>query len=187
MAVEVRLVSQEPILFSGTIHANILYGKPDASEEEVLEAAKAADAHNFIMDLLEGYQTEIGEGGVRLSGGQRQRIALARAFLKDAPILILDEATSSLDSESENSIQAALIRLMRGRTTLIIAHRLSTIQSADRIVVFNEGTIVETGTHSELLERSEGLYRRLYKEQFDKFLTPVTDKFARDRRNIALY
>jgi len=184
---QIALVSQEPILFSGTIHANILYGKPDASEEEVLEAAKAADAHNFIMDLLEGYQTEIGEGGVRLSGGQRQRIALARAFLKDAPILILDEATSSLDSESENSIQAALIRLMRGRTTLIIAHRLSTIQSADRIVVFNEGTIVETGTHSELLERSEGLYRRLYKEQFDKFLTPVTDKFARDRRNIALY
>src|SRR5713101_1761619 len=117
---QIALVSQEPILFSGTIHANILYGKPDASEDEVLEAAKAADAHNFIMDLLEGYETEMGEGGVRLSGGQRQRIALARAFLKDAPILILDEATSSLDSESENSIQAALIRLTKGRTTFII-------------------------------------------------------------------
>lgn len=180
---QIALVSQEPILFSGTVHANILYGNPAAAEEEIVEAAKAADAHHFILELLEGYQTEIGESGVRLSGGQRQRIALARAFLKDAPILILDEATSSLDSESENSIQAALIRLMHGRTTLIIAHRLSTIQSADRIVVFDDGTIVETGTHSELLDRSQGVYRRLYTEQFDNFLTPVSGKFSGDGKN----
>lgn len=175
---KIALVSQEPILFSGSIYDNILYGHPQASGKVVVEAAKAADAHDFIMNLPEGYQAEIGEGGMRLSGGQKQRIALARAFLKDAPILILDEATSSLDSESENSIQAALRRLMQGRTTLIIAHRLSTIQSADRIVVFDDGMIVETGTHPALLEKPEGLYRRLYKEQFENFCTPQANRYA---------
>lgn len=166
---QMALVSQSPILFSGSVYDNILYGKTmqESSEQEVIAAAKAADAHNFIVDLPNGYQTEIGEGGVRLSGGQKQRIALARAFLKDAPILILDEATSSLDSESERSIQEALKRLMQGRTTIVIAHRLSTIQSADQIAVFEDGRIVEIGNHRELLMHTEGLYRRLYQQQFE--------------------
>ena len=169
---QVALVSQEPILFSGDIYENILIGRPDADEKEVKEAAVSAHAHSFIMDFPDGYQTEIGEGGIKLSGGQKQRIALARAFLKDSPILILDEATSSLDSESENLIQDALKRLMKGRTTLIIAHRLSTVQAADTIVVFEKGTIVETGTHADLLQKPEGFYRLLYEEQYKNLFLP---------------
>jgi len=165
---QIALVSQEPILFSGDIFENILIGRSSASEEEVREAALRAHAHGFIMDFPQGYQTEIGEGGVKLSGGQRQRIALARAFLKDSPILILDEATSSLDSESENLIQDALKRLMKGRTTVIIAHRLSTVQAADTIVVFENGAIVEMGAHSDLFQKQGGLYRLLYEEQYKK-------------------
>lgn len=164
----IATVPQEPILFSGTVYENILFGKQNASEKEVQSAAISANAHDFICKLPKGYETEIGEGGLKLSGGQRQRIALARAFLKDAPILILDEATSSLDSKTENMIQEALKRLMQGRTTIIIAHRLSTIQSADSIVVFHNGEIVETGNHEELLRHSYGLYRQLYDEQFNK-------------------
>lgn len=164
----IATVPQEPILFSGTVYENILFGKPNASEEEVQAAIISANAHDFICRLPKGHQTEIGEGGMKLSGGQRQRIALARAFLKNAPILILDEATSSLDSKAENLIQEALKRLMKGRTTVIIAHRLSTIQSADMIVVFHNGEIVEKGNHQELLQHSRGLYRELYEEQFNK-------------------
>lgn len=162
----VALVPQEPILFSGSIFENILMGKPNSSEEEVQRAAISANAHDFIISLANGYQTEISERGINLSGGQRQRIALARAFLKNAPILILDEATSSLDSESENLIQEALKRLMKGRTTFIIAHRLSTIQSADKIVVFDKGKIVEMGCHADLISIPNGIYRSMYKEQF---------------------
>jgi len=167
---QIALVPQEPILFSGTLSENILMGKPEASDEEVQNSAILANAHDFINQFPKGYQTEIGEGGLKLSGGQRQRIALARAFLKNAPILILDEATSSLDSESENLIQEALKRLMQGRTTIIIAHRLSTVQSADTIAVFDEGRIVETGAHTELLLNPDGIYHRLYEEQFKNFL-----------------
>lgn len=167
----IALVPQEPILFSGTVYDNILFGKEGASEAEVVAAAMAADAHDFIIGLVGGYHKEIGQVGSRLSGGQKQRIALARAFLKDAPILILDEATSALDSESESSIQRALKRLMRGRTTIVIAHRLSTIQSADMIVVFDAGVIAEIGNHHELLTKPHGVYQRLHMEQFGKHLT----------------
>jgi len=158
----IALVPQDPILFSGTIYENILMGDSDASREEVDAAARSANALDFILQFPSGFETEIGEGGLRLSGGQKQRIALTRAFLKNAPILILDEATSSLDSESDNLIQDALQRLMQGRTTFIIAHRLSTIHSAHRIVVFDGGRIVEMGTHAELLNHEKGLYRRLH-------------------------
>ncbi len=170
----IATVPQEPILFSGTIYENIVLGSPAAKDEDVQAAAISANAHNFIRKLPGGYQTEIGEGGLRLSGGQRQRIALARAFLKNAPILILDEATSSLDSESENLIQQALRRLMLGRTTIIIAHRFSTIQLVDHIVAFEHGEIVETGNHQELLQKPQGLYRRLYMKTTD--YTDATDE-----------
>ena len=170
----IATVPQEPILFSGTIYENIVFGNSAATEKDVQVAAISANAHDFICKLPNGYQTEIGEGGMKLSGGQRQRIALARAFLKNAPILILDEATSSLDSKAENLIQQALKRLMQGRTTIIIAHRLSTIQSADKIVVFDNGEIVETGNHQELLQKPYGLYRRLHTETTD--CTDYTDK-----------
>lgn len=164
----IAAVPQDPILFSGTVYENILFGKQNATEKDVQNSAISANAHDFICKLSKGYQTEIGEGGVKLSGGQKQRIALARAFLKNAPILILDEATSSLDSKAENLIQDALKRLMKGRTTIIIAHRLSTIQSADIIVVFHNGEIVEIGNHHELLQNLYGHYRQLYEEQFNK-------------------
>lgn len=159
---QIALVPQEPVLFSGTIYENILIGKPEALPEEVRTAAISANAYEFIQTLPEGFDTEIGEGGVKLSGGQRQRVALARAFLKNAPILILDEATSNLDSESDQLIQEALKRLMQGRTTLIIAHRLSTIQNADLIAVFENGEIVEMGSHLQLLSKSDGLYTRFW-------------------------
>ncbi len=154
-------VPQDAYLFDGTIEENIQYGRIDASREEVIQAARAAYAHDFIMDQPEGYQTLVGERGVRLSGGQRQRIAIARALLKDAPILLLDEATSALDSESEAVVQEALEALMKGRTTIAVAHRLSTIQQADTICVMQAGEIVEQGTHEVLMARG-GLYHQLY-------------------------
>ncbi len=159
------LVTQEVILFNDTVRNNIAYGRADADDRHVIEAAQAANAHEFISTLPNGYDTPIGEGGVLLSGGQRQRLAIARALFKDPPILILDEATSALDTESERLVQSALNNLMRGRTTLVIAHRLSTIRNADKIVVLDEGRIVEVGRHDELLAR-RGVYRKLYDLQF---------------------
>ena len=158
-------VTQEVVLFNDTVRNNIAYGRGDVDEARVIDAAKAANAHDFISALPNGYDTEIGESGVLLSGGQRQRLAIARALFKDPPILILDEATSALDTESERLVQQALEHLMQGRTTLVIAHRLSTIRSADKIVVLDKGAIVEVGTHEELLAR-RGVYRKLYDLQF---------------------
>jgi ATP-binding cassette, subfamily B, bacterial MsbA len=158
-------VTQEVVLFNDTVRNNIAYGRSDADERLVIEAAKAANAHDFISQLPHGYDTMIGESGVLLSGGQRQRIAIARALFKDPPILVLDEATSALDTESERLVQSALNYLMQGRTTLVIAHRLSTIRSADKIVVLDRGQIVESGTHEELLAH-RGVYRKLYDLQF---------------------
>jgi ATP-binding cassette, subfamily B, bacterial MsbA len=162
---QMAIVPQETILFGGTIRENILYGRLDATEEELIEAAKAANAHEFIMNFPKQYETIVGERGMNLSGGQRQRISIARAILKDPRILLLDEATSSLDNESEELVQDALNRLMKGRTTIIIAHRLSTIKIADRIAVLDNGQIVELGTHAELMEQDK-LYAHLYSMQF---------------------
>ena len=161
---KIALVTQEPFLFDDTVAANIAYGRPGATAGDIVEAARAAAAHDFITALPEGYATRAGEAGLRLSGGQRQRIAIARACLKDAPILLLDEATSALDTESEAMVQAALERLMQGRATLMIAHRLSTVRNADRIYVVEAGRVVETGSHAELV-RLGGLYSRLAKQQ----------------------
>jgi ABC-type multidrug transport system fused ATPase/permease subunit len=157
---QVSIVLQEPLLFSGTIAENIRYGRLDASPEEVVEAARAANADEFIRALPKGYETVLGERGAAISGGERQRIAVARAFLKNAPILILDEPTSSVDSKTEAVILAALERLMMGRTTFMIAHRLSTLHHADRILVLNRGRLVEQGTPAELWAAG-GLYRQL--------------------------
>lgn len=162
----IGMVLQDPILFSGTIRENILYGNPAAQDDEVVEAAKAANAYEFIQALPNGFDTEVGERGATLSGGQRQRITIARAFLKNPRILILDEATSSVDSESETLIQNAMNRLVVGRTTLTIAHRLSTVVNADRILVISQGRIFESGTHQELLSKT-GLYRDFYQKQLD--------------------
>jgi len=164
---QMSIVPQEALLFGGSIYENIAYGRPGASEAEILEAARQAHAHEFIAPFPEGYQTLVGERGVKLSGGQRQRVAIARAILKDPAILILDEATSSLDSESERLVQLALDRLMEGRTTFIIAHRLATVRRADRIAVIQDGRLVESGTHAELYERADGLYRHLAELQFN--------------------
>jgi ATP-binding cassette, subfamily B, bacterial len=165
----IAYVPQDPLLFHRTLEENISYGKPSAANAEILKAAKMAHADDFIRELPNNYETLVGERGIKLSGGQRQRIAIARAMLKDAPILVLDEATSSLDSESEKYIQEALWKLMEGRTTIVIAHRLSTIQKMDRIVVLEEGKIVEEGSHKELLEK-DGIYSRLWAHQSGGFL-----------------
>ncbi|NLE25298.1 MAG: ATP-binding cassette domain-containing protein, partial [Clostridiaceae bacterium] len=159
----IGVVQQDVYLFSGTIAENIIYGKPDASREEIIQAAKLANAHDFIMELENGYDTFVGERGIRLSGGQKQRVSIARAFLKNPPILILDEATSSLDNESERLVQESLKLLTEGRTTLIIAHRLSTIKNADNIIVLTANGIEEQGTHQELIEKG-GVYAALHSE-----------------------
>jgi len=160
----IGLVSQEPILFSGTITENILFGKPEATYQEVEEAAKMANAYDFILAQPKGFSTKVGEKGTQLSGGQKQRVAIARAILKDPKILLLDEATSALDTESESLVQDALDKLMRGRTTIIIAHRLSTVRNADSICVMLKGKIVERGTHEQLLELN-GVYASLVSKQ----------------------
>jgi subfamily B ATP-binding cassette protein MsbA len=162
---QVGIVTQETVLFNDTVRNNIAYGQPHVSLKDVEAAARAALAHDFILALPAGYDTVIGERGVRLSGGERQRLAIARALLKDAPILILDEATSALDSESEALVQSALHNLMSGRTVFVIAHRLSTVRRADRIVVLDNGHITETGAHEDLMSHG-GTYRRLYEMQF---------------------
>jgi len=162
---QMGIVTQETILFNDTIRNNIAYGDPEAPFEKIVNCARIANAHEFIMELPQGYETVIGERGVKLSGGQKQRIAIARAILKEPEILIFDEATSSLDSESELLVQEALDRLMKNHTTFVIAHRLSTIRKADRIIVIDRGRIVEVGKHEELMERN-GLYRKLYELQF---------------------
>ena len=159
------LVPQDILLFGGSIQENIAYGLPGATDEEVKAAAIKANAHDFIMSFPEGYATLVGERGIKLSGGQRQRIAIARAILKDPVILLLDEATSALDSESEQLVQEALQNLMAGRTSFVIAHRLSTIRNADKIIVLDGGTVKESGTHNELINLEEGLYRNLHKLQ----------------------
>ncbi|HSY76614.1 MAG TPA: ATP-binding cassette domain-containing protein, partial [Bacteroidia bacterium] len=164
---QMALVPQEVLLFGGTIKENILYGKHDATDEEVMEAARKANAHDFIMSFPEKYNTIVGERGVSLSGGQRQRIAIARAVLRNPAILILDEATSSLDSESERLVQEALDKLMEGRTSFVIAHRLSTIRKADKILVLEKGRLKEIGNHEQLMQINDGLYRSLSKLQFE--------------------
>jgi len=170
---QVSIVLQDVFLFYGTVRENLLFGRPDANEAQMIAAARAANAHDFIIDLPQGYDTLIGERGVKLSGGQKQRLSIARAILKDAPILILDEATSSVDTETELLIQEALERLMHGRTTIIIAHRLSTVRNADQIVVLEDKSIREMGSHEELLGLEDGLYRRLYTVQ--RLVEPVLD------------
>lgn len=168
----IGMVTQETYLFYDTIRANLLYARDDASDDEMIEAAKIANIHDFIMTLPEAYDTVVGERGYRLSGGERQRIAIARVVLKNPRILVLDEATSSLDSLSEALIQEALSRVMEGRTSLVIAHRLSTILSADKILVLDQGKLVEQGTHEQLLDQN-GLYASLYHTQFNPTETPI--------------
>jgi subfamily B ATP-binding cassette protein MsbA len=171
----IALVTQDPVLFDDTIRANIAYGTKPVHEEQVIAAAKAAAAHDFIMALPKGYDSRVGEAGGLLSGGERQRIAIARALYKDAPILLLDEPTSSLDSEAEAKVQSALEELMRGRTVLMIAHRLSTVKKADLICVLDQGHIVEAGKHEELVAKG-GLYTRLHRTQFGiagSFVAPL--------------
>ena len=172
-ATKSRSVSQDVTLFNDTVRTNIGFGRPDADYGEIVEAAKAAAADEFIRELTDGYDTSVGDRGVKLSGGQQQRIAIARAMLKDAPILLLDEATSALDTESERQVQLALDRLRRGRTTLVIAHRLSTVAAADLIYVLDDGRVVESGTHREL-QRRGGLYERLCRLQFHELELPET-------------
>jgi len=165
LAAQIGMVTQESYLFNDTIRANLLYARPDATEEEMVAACQAANIHDFIADLPDGYDTVVGNRGYRLSGGEKQRVAIARVILKDPRILVLDEATSSLDSHSEALVQQALERIMQGRTSLVIAHRLSTVLSASTILVLDQGRLVEQGTHAELLTRG-GLYANLYETQF---------------------
>ena len=164
---QMAIVPQDVILFAGTIKQNIAYGNPDASMEEITEAARKANALDFINSFPEKFDTIVGERGIQLSGGQRQRIAIARAVLKNPSVLILDEATSSLDSESERMVQEALDKLMQGRTSIVIAHRLSTIRNADNIIVLEKGEIIESGTHDELIKLEDGLYKSLCRLQYD--------------------
>ncbi|MGB4516415.1 MAG: ABC transporter ATP-binding protein, partial [Dethiobacteria bacterium] len=168
----IGIVQQDVFLFTGTIRENIAYGKIETTDEEIVAAAKQANAHDFIMELEKGYDTYTGERGVMLSGGQRQRIAIARIFLKNPPILILDEATSALDSETEAMIQEALSELSQDRSTLVIAHRLATVRRAHRIIVLTDDGIVEEGTHAQLLKKN-GYYARLYRAQFDGFIPDI--------------
>jgi len=164
---QIGVVLQENILFRGSVAENIRYGRPDATDQEVVQAAIDANAHNFIAEeLAEGYETDVGERGGRLSGGQRQRVSIARTILRNPRLLILDEATAALDTESEHAIQQALERLMKGRTTFVIAHRLSTVMAADKIVVMKEGRIEEMGPHTELLELEDGMYAEMFRKQF---------------------
>ena len=163
----IGIVQQDVYLFVGTVFDNIRYGKPDATREEVIEAAKNANAHEFIMSLPNGYETDIGQRGIKLSGGQKQRLSIARVFLKNPPILIFDEATSALDNESEKVVQDSLEKLAKNRTTFVIAHRLSTIKNAEKIIVLSEDGIEESGTHEELMTR-KGTYEKLYNMQFHK-------------------
>jgi ATP-binding cassette subfamily B protein len=156
------VVPQEPVLFHRSLAENIAYGRPNASLEEIIDAAKRARAHNFIVQLEKGYDMVVGERGAKLSGGERQRIAIARAILADRPILLLDEATSSLDTETERLVQEAVRELAYGRTTIVIAHRLSTVEQVDRILVFDDGAIVEEGNHKLLMQRRNGRYRQLF-------------------------
>jgi ATP-binding cassette subfamily B protein len=162
---QIGIVLQEPFLFVGTIGENIAYGRPDATMEEIMQAAKAANAHEFIIRFPEGYDTMVGERGTRLSGGERQRISIARAILKDPRILILDEATASVDTETEHKIREAIDRLIAGRTTFAIAHRFSTLKNADRLIVLDKGKLVEIGTHEELMNKEDGVFRRLCEMQ----------------------
>jgi ATP-binding cassette subfamily B protein len=166
----IALVSQDPLLFHRSLAENIAYGHPNASRKEIEHVARLAHAHEFIAKLPHGYETLVGERGVKLSGGERQRVAIARAMLADCPILILDEATSSLDSESEKFIQEALRHLLVGKTAIIIAHRLSTIKAVDRILVFENGVIIEEGDHAELLKKNSGIYKKLYELQSEGFV-----------------
>jgi ATP-binding cassette subfamily B protein len=162
---QIAIVQQEPVLFHRSLAENIAYARPGATRAEIERAARQASAHDFIAALPQGYETLVGERGIKLSGGERQRVAIARAFLADAPILILDEATSSLDSESEVLIQQAMERLMIGRTTLVVAHRLSTVRALDRLLVLDKGRIAEEGSHEKLIQLHNGLYRRLFERQ----------------------
>jgi ATP-binding cassette subfamily B protein len=164
---QIGLVLQESFLFSGTIAENIAYGRPDATREEIIQAAKAANAHRFIVRFTDGYDTEVGERGVRLSGGEKQRISIARAILNNPRLMILDEATSAVDTETEQLIQEALDRVMRDRTVFAIAHRLSTLRNASKLIVLDKGEIAEVGTHDELMEKEDGIYRKLVKIQTD--------------------
>ncbi len=173
----ISVVSQEPFLFNGTVRENILYGKLDATEAELLAASAAANCHEFIARLPDGYDSRVGERGVKLSVGEKQRVSIARALLKNAPILILDEATASVDTATEKLIQEALERLMANRTSFVIAHRLSTIRHADQILVLRHGRIVERGTHEELLELN-GLYARLSRIQNTTFIEESFEKIA---------
>ena len=166
----ISYVPQEPLLFHRTLSENIAYGQPTDNQQAIVQAAKSAHADEFIRKLPKGYNTLVGERGVKLSGGQKQRVAIARAMIKDAPILVLDEATSALDSESELLIQDALWKLMKDKTAIVIAHRLSTIQKMDRIVVLDKGKIVEEGSHKELLKNKNGHYARLWAHQSGGFL-----------------
>jgi ATP-binding cassette subfamily B protein len=166
----ISLVSQDPILFHRSLMENIRYGKFEATDKEVMEAAKLAHCHEFISNLSQGYGTYVGERGIKLSGGERQRVSIARAILRNAPILILDEATSSLDSESENLIQNALEELMKNKTVIVIAHRLSTIKKADRIMVVDNGKISEEGSHSKLIDSKDGIYKKLWELQVGGFI-----------------
>jgi subfamily B ATP-binding cassette protein MsbA len=170
---QVSMVAQENVLFSVSILENVKYGNRDATDEEAIAACQAADLHDFIDELPDGYETMIGEEGIKLSGGQKQRLALARALVTDPQILILDDVTSALDGETEARVQDALRRVQEGRTTFIIAHRLSSVVDADRIVVMEEGKIVDEGSHAELVGRP-GIYRDLYEEQFKSALSPAS-------------